>query len=77
MFGNRIRFYFNRSDENYHGPNHTPKTNTASLVRMASYAKCWSLYLYGPKGGWVRFEVCFPKWLGPWPYSSNITSRDV
>ena len=63
----RFRFRWASSDENYHGPNRTTRKMTAKIVRMDSYAKTWALYLYGANGGWVRLEICFPLWLGPWP----------
>ena len=75
MLGNRIRFRFDRSDINYHGPNRATRVLTARIVRMGSYAKTWSLYLYGPKGGWLRLEVCFPRWRGPWPDSTGSEPR--
>lgn len=63
----RPSFDFSKSDKNYHGTNRQPLRSTWQIVRMGSYAKCWSLYVYNQCGHYRRFELRFGNWLGPWP----------
>lgn len=67
MFGNRIRLEIGASDINYHGPEYSTLRLTARGFRMDSFAKCWALYLYGRSGSYFKIQLCFPRWIGPWP----------
>lgn len=58
-------------DCNHHGPSHETLRRTAQIVRMGSYAKMWTLYVYRGNGRTHCFEVCFPQWRGPWPESAG------
>lgn len=62
-----IRFEVGTLDCNYHGPNGTTLRRTWRIVRMDSYAKCWTLYIYRGDGRAHRLMVTFPRWIGPWP----------
>lgn len=44
-----IKFSVIRLDGNYHGPGHSTLRRTWQIVRMGSYAKTWTLYIY--RGG--------------------------
>jgi hypothetical protein len=66
-----IRLRVSTLTNNHHGPHFTPLRRTWQIVRMGSYAKCWSLYVYRSDGRAIRFEVCFPRWLGEWPKSCD------
>lgn len=61
-----IKFHYCTSDQNFHGPKGATKKLTASIVQMDAHCQYWSLYLYGPKGQWIRFEVAFPRWRREW-----------
>lgn len=72
LWSNRwMQLRFRTLDRNYHGPNHETLRRTAQIVRMGSYAKMWALYVYRGDGSTRCFEVCFPRWLGPWPKSAG------
>ena len=53
---------------NHHGPDHATLCNTWQVVRMGSYAKSWTLYVYRKDGRAHALNITFPRWLGPWPY---------
>ena len=61
-----IKFNYGASDNNYHGADRSTKKLTVSVVQMDARCQHWSLYLYGPKGGWIRFGVAFPRWRREW-----------
>ena len=71
MFGNRVRLEVTASDKNYHGPHGSTLRLTVRIRRMGSYAKCWSLDLYGRSGAWLRIMLRFPRWFGPWPFETG------
>ena len=55
-------------DSNHHGrPGFTTLRNTWQIVRMGSYAKCWTLYVYRRDGRAHMVTITFPRWLGEWP----------
>lgn len=58
-------------DGNHHGDKHETLRRTWQWVRMGSYAKIWTLYVYRGDGSTIGFEITFPKWLGPWPKSAG------
>lgn len=62
-----VKFEVGTLDGNHHGPDFTTLRRTWQIVRMGSYAKCWTLYVYRNDGRAHRFMVTFPHWLGPWP----------
>lgn len=61
----RVRSYTLSS--NHHGPKHDTLRNTWQVVRMGSYAKSWTLYIYRKDGRAHALNITFPRWLGPWP----------
>ena len=62
-----INFSVIRLDGNHHGPGRSTLRRTWQIVRMQSYAKMWTLYLYRGDGRTIGLMVCFPRWLGEWP----------
>ena len=52
---------------NSHGPKFTTLRNTWQIVRMGSYAKMWTLYVYRSDGRAHQLMIAFPRWLGEWP----------
>ena len=54
-------------NSNHHGPGSTTLRRTWQIVRMGSYAKSWTLYVYRGDGRAHYLNVTFPKWRGPWP----------
>lgn len=68
-----LRIETDTLDTNYHGPNSTTLRRTWLFVRMGSFAKYWSLYLYLGDGSTYRIGVCFPRWIGEWPKQSKDT----
>lgn len=66
---------FGTLDANYHGPGGTTLRRTVSLVRMGSYAKFWTLYVYRADGRAHMLGVMFPRWLGEWPKSAGGEPR--
>lgn len=70
-----ISFDADTLDGNHHGPNSTILRSGFKIVRMGSYAKMWSLYIYRRDGRAHRITVAFPRWLGPWPESAGGEPR--
>lgn len=70
-----VQFEFRKSDINYHGPDMTTLRRTWQIVRMGSYAKTWSLYVYAENGSYKAYRICFPFWRGPWPKSAGHEPR--
>lgn len=64
-----------RLDNNYHGPAETTLRSTWQIVRMESYAKMWTLYIYRADGSTIGLTVAFPRWRGPWPKGSSEPRR--
>jgi hypothetical protein len=62
-----LSFYYFTLDGNSHGPEHTSRRSTCRIVRMDSYAKTWTLYVYRKDASVMAFQIAFPRWLGPWP----------
>lgn len=63
-----IKFRLWTLDSNSHGrPWPTTLKATWQIVRMGSYAKIWTLYIYGRMGKVYALTVTFPLWRGPWP----------
>ena len=54
-------------DSNYHGPKMSTLRNTCKVVRMGSYAKSWTIYIYRNDGRAHALNFTFPRWRGPWP----------
>jgi len=54
-------------DTNFHGSKSTTLRNTWQVVRMGSYAKSWTLYIYRGDARAHALNITFPRWLGPWP----------
>jgi len=66
-----VQFGGRKFAENYHGPSRLPLRRTWQIVRMGSYAKMWTLYIYWSDGSGVAVTLAFPQWLGPWPESAG------
>lgn len=65
--GQRLHVSTGTLDSNSHGPKFTTLRNTWQIVRMDSYAKTWTLYVYRSDGRAHQLMLSFPRWLGPWP----------
>ena len=61
------KFEFRLLDGNHHGPEFSTLRSTWQLVRMGSYAKSWTLYVYRADGRAHYLNVTFPRWIGSWP----------
>jgi len=67
----RIRVRTGKIACNWHGPQRNILRRTVRLVRMGSYAKMWTFYLYRGDGSVRLIEVAWPHWLGDWPKSAG------
>lgn len=64
-----VKFSFSTLPSNHHGPAFATLRNTWQIVRMGSYAKMWTLYVYRSDGRAHAIGLAFPRWRGPWPKS--------
>lgn len=70
-----VSFDTNTLDGNHHGPDGATLRSGFKVVRMGSYAKIWSLYIYRRDGRAHRLTIAFPRWRGPWPESAGNEPR--
>lgn len=62
-----VKLKLSTLSSNHHGHEFTTLRRTWQLVRMDSYAKSWTLYVYRGDGRAHAIRLTFPRWIGEWP----------